>query len=65
MLNNDLIDFPFVDVDEGRGPLEVLQVDVIDDAGVDDDVVLKIIDSFYLVINIIMFSENELIVFSS
>ena len=65
MVNNDLIDFPFVDVDEGRGPLEVLQVDVIDDAGVDDDVVLKIIDSFYLVINIIMFSENELIVFSS
>ncbi len=56
MVNNDLIDFPFVDVDKGRGPLEVLQVDVVDDAGVDDDVVLKIIDSFYFVINIIMLS---------
>ncbi len=56
MVNNDLIDFPFVDVDEGRGPLEVLQVDVVDDAGVDDDVVLKIIDSFFFVINIIKLS---------
>jgi hypothetical protein len=56
MVNNDLIDFPFVDVDEGRGPLEVLQVDVVDDAGVDDDVVLKIVDSFFFVTNIIMLS---------
>ena len=53
MVNNDLIDFPFVDVDEGRGPLEVLQVDVVDDAGVDDDVVLKQ-KNVYLVINVVL-----------
>ncbi len=36
-----LIDSTLVDVDEGGGPLQVLQVDVVDDPRVNDDVILK------------------------
>ena len=43
-LDSLLVDLPVVDVDEGRCPLEVLQVDVVDDPGVDDDVVLDVGD---------------------
>ena len=37
----NLVDFSLVDVDEGSGSLQVLQVDVVDDPGVHDHVVLK------------------------
>ena len=37
----NLVDFSLVDVDEGGGALQVLQVDVVDDPGVHDHVVLK------------------------
>ena len=36
-----LINFPVVDIYEGWGPLQVLQVDVVDDAGVNDHVILE------------------------
>ena len=38
-----LVDVPVHDVDEGRGPLEVLEVDVPQDPGVDDHVVLHVV----------------------
>ena len=38
-----LVDVPVHDVDEGRGALQVLQVDVVEDPGVDDHVVLDIV----------------------
>lgn len=36
-----LVDFPVVDVDEGSRSLQVLQVDVVDDASVDNHVILE------------------------
>ena len=38
-----LVDVPVHDVDEGRGALQVLQVDVVEDPGVDDHVVLDVV----------------------
>ena len=37
-----LIDSSLVDVNEGGGSLQVLQVDVVDDPRVNDDVILKL-----------------------
>ena len=38
-----LVDVAVHDVDEGRGTLQVLQVDVVEDPGVDDHVVLDVV----------------------
>ena len=38
-----LVHVPVHDVDEGRGSLEVLEVDVLQDPGVDDDVILDVV----------------------
>ena len=39
-----LVNISVLDVDERRGPLEVLQVDVLDDPGVDDNMVSDVVD---------------------
>ena len=38
-----LVHVPVLDVDEGGGSLQVLEVDVVEDPGVDDDVVLHVV----------------------